>query len=131
MKRKHKILLAGLIAITVLDTFGSVASRYLNFNYSLLSFVSFIIYGTTCFFATRVNDLKTGVICGMILGFFDSTIGLKISILLNANTGDSNYEITTTAWVFTVVFMIGLGALVGLIGGGLAGITRKNGTNTQ
>lgn len=131
MKKEHKILLGGLIAVVLLDTLGSIASRQLDFNYSLLSFVSFVIYGTTCFLATRTKDLKTGVLYGMILGFFDSTIGLQISLFLDANTGDSSYEMTTVLWIFTVVFMIGFGALCGLIGGGLTRIVKKRGTNAQ
>src|SRR5687768_12347733 len=118
MKSEHKILLIGIIAVGLLDTLGSIVSRQLDFNYSHLSFISFIIYGTTSFFTTRIKNLKTGGLYGMILGLFDSTIGLKISLLLNANTGDSNYEITTAVWIFVVVFMMATGALVGLIGGG-------------
>ncbi len=129
MKKEHRILLGGLIAVGLLDIFGSIASRQLDFNYSNLSFVSFLIYGTTCFLVTKTTDLKTGVIYGMILGFFDSTIGLKVSILLDANTGDYNYELTAGAWIIIVVFMMGLGALAGLIGGGLAWILKKRGTN--
>jgi hypothetical protein len=131
MKKEHSLVLGGLIAVGLLDTFGSIASRQLDFNYSLLSFVSFLIYGTTCFLVTKTTDLKTGVIYGMILGIFDSTIGLKISILLDANTRDSNYELTTVLWIITVVFMIGFGALAGLIGGGLARIVKSRGTNAQ
>lgn len=131
MKKEHKILLGGLIAVGLLDTVGSIASRQLHFDYTLLSFVSFIIYGTTCFLATKTTDLKTGVIYGMILGFFDSTIGLKISMLLDANTGDSKYEITTVFWIIIVVYMIGFGAFAGLIGGGLARIVKKGGTNAR
>jgi hypothetical protein len=74
---------------------------------------------------TKTTDLKTGVIYGMILGFFDSTIGLKISILLDANTGDYHYELTAGFWIIIVVFMLGFGALAGLIGGGLARIVER------
>lgn len=129
MKKEYRILLGGLIAVGLLDIFGSIASRQLDFNYSNLSFVSFLVYATTCFFVTKTTDLKTGVIYGMILGFFDSTIGLKVSILLDANTGDYNYDLTAGAWIFIVVFMMGFGALAGLIGGGLAWILKKRGTN--
>lgn len=125
MKKEHRILLGGLVAIGLLDIFGSIASRQLDFNYSNLSFVSFLIYGTTCFLVTKIAGLKTGVIYGMVLGFFDSTIGLKVSILLDANNGDYNYDLTVGFWIIIVVFMIGFGALAGLIGGGLARIVKK------
>jgi ribose/xylose/arabinose/galactoside ABC-type transport system permease subunit len=131
MKKEYKILLIGLVAVGLLDTFGSVASRLLDFNYSFLSPVSFLIYGTTAFLVTRNRDLKVGVLFGAILGFFDSTIGLKISILLDANTGDSAIELTTVLWVVTAILMTGLGALVGLIGGVLARIVKKKSRNAQ
>lgn len=125
MKKEHRILLGGLVAVGLLDIFGSIASRQLDFNYSNLSFVSFLIYGTTCFLVTKIAGLKIGVIYGMVLGFFDSTIGLKVSILLDANNGDYNYDLTVGFWIIIVVFMIGFGALAGLIGGGLARIVKK------
>lgn len=130
MKKEHKTLLIGLVAVGLLDTFGSIASRLLDFNYSLLSFVSFIIYGATCFLAVKATNFKTGIIYGVILGFFDSTIGLKISMLLDANTGDYKFEITTAVWVFMVIYMMAFGALTGLIGGGLARLLKKKNTNT-
>ena len=131
MKKEHTILLSGLIAVGLLDTFGSIASRQLDFDYSRLSFVSFIVYGTTCFFVTRTKNLKTGIIYGMILGFFDSSIGLKISMLLDANIGVYKYEITPVFWIFILIYMIGFGAFAGFLGGGVAWILQKGDTNAQ
>ena len=132
MKKEHKILLGGIIAVALLDAIGSVASRQLDFDYARLSYVSFVIYATTGFLATRTVDLKTGVIYGALLGFFDSTIGLKISMLLDANTGDFSYEqLTLVIWIITVVVMIVFGAIAGLIGGGLARLIRNKNTNVQ
>lgn len=67
----------------------------------------------------------TGILFGMILGLFDSTIGLKISMLLHANTGDYNYEVTPVFWIFIVIYMVGFGALSGVVGGGLARIIKR------
>jgi hypothetical protein len=131
MIKEHKILLGGLIAVALLDTFGSIASRQLDFNYSNLFFLSFLIYGTTCFLVTQIAALNTGVMHGMILGLFDSTIGFKISILLDANTGNTNYELTTGLWIIIVVLMIGYGAFVGLISGGLASLLKRRDINAQ
>lgn len=129
MKQEHKILLIGIIAIGLLDTLGSIASRQLAFNYSLLFPVSFMIYGTIGFLVARSMNLKIGVVYGASLGLFDSTIGLGISRLLDANTGNYFKELTTVVWIVTVMFMICIGALVALIGGGIARIVKKSGTN--
>ena len=126
MKQERKILLIGLVAIALLDTFGSIASRQFNFNYSLLSPVSFIIYGIVGFFTTRTKDVKTAALSGAILGLFDSTIGLKISMILDAYPGEPEYQVTTGLWI--TILMTGLAALVGLMGGGLAKIVKKKST---
>jgi hypothetical protein len=130
MKQEHKILSFGMLAIAMFDTFGSIASRQMSFDYSSLSFASFIIYGATAFFATKVANLKTGVVYGAMLGLFDSTIGLEISLFLEAHTGDYKYQLTVLTWIITVLFMVCLGTVVGLIGGGLARIARGRNTNT-
>jgi hypothetical protein len=129
MKQEHKLLLIGLVTIALLDTFGSIASRQFNFNYSLLSPVSFIIYGTVGFFTARIKNLKTAILLGAILGLFDSTIGLKISMLLHAYTGELKYQVTTGLWITTSIFTTGLAALVGLMGGGLARMVKNKSTN--
>ena len=131
MKQQHKILLIGLLAVGLLDTLGSLASRQLDFNYSLLTPVSFIIYGTTAFIAARQKDLKTGVFLAAILGLFDSTIGWKVSMLLDANTGDIDNQVTTGLWIMTAILMTGLSALIGLLGSGLSRIIKKKSTNAQ
>ncbi|HMG94494.1 MAG TPA: hypothetical protein VK589_30755 [Chryseolinea sp.] len=131
MKKEYKILLIALLAVGLIDILGSVTSRLLDFNYSYLSPISFVIYGTTAFLATRNRNLATGVLFGASLDLFDSTIGLKISMFLNANTGDSVIELTTVLWVLTAIVMTALGALVGLVGGGLARMTKKKSTTAQ
>ena len=40
------VLVAGIAAVTLLDAIGSVASRKLDFNYTILSPLSMLIYGT-------------------------------------------------------------------------------------
>jgi len=129
MKQEYKLLLLGIVAVTLLDIFASIASRQFNFNYALLSPISFIIYGLLGFFATKVRNLKTAVLLGAILGLFDSTIGLKISMLLNAYTGELKYQPTAGEWVITSILMIGFAALVALIGGGLTRMAKKKNTN--
>jgi uncharacterized membrane protein YeaQ/YmgE (transglycosylase-associated protein family) len=126
MKQEIKILLLGLLAVVLLDTLGSIASRQFDFNYSFLSPISFLIYGYISFLVTLKKDMKTGIIYAILLGLFDSTIGWKLSMLLDANTGSYDYKITTGFLIFLTIFMIGFSALIGLIGGLLARKIKKN-----
>ncbi|HQV51745.1 MAG: hypothetical protein IPF95_08400 [Flavobacteriales bacterium] len=125
MKQEYKTLLFGLVAVGFLDTHGSITSSQFDFNYSLLSLISFIIYGTTAFIATRQRDIKTGMIYAAILGLFDTTVGWKISMLLDANTGDIENQATRGLWIITAIIGTGVAALFGLLGSGLTRITGK------
>ena len=116
MKKPLSIFLAGILAVTLLDSLGAIASRQLSFNYSLLSVVSFIVYIGFAFLLTRQADKKTTIILTGLLGLFDATIGWKLSELLGANTGENNIEITITILITTAIFMTLFASLLGLLG---------------
>lgn len=114
-----------MLSIGLFDVVSSIASTQFNFNYSFLAAISFIIYGTFGFIATKEKSLKTGVLIAAAIGLFDSTAGWKISILLHANTGNIKNDPTTAIWIGTIIFVTGLAALCGLIGGALRRIGKK------
>lgn len=116
MKKTLSIFLVGILAVTLLDSLGAIASRQLSFNYSLLSVVSFIVYVGFAFFLARQSDKKTTLILTGLLGLFDATIGWKLSELLGANTGENKIEITTTILITTAIFMTLFASLLGLLG---------------
>ena len=120
MKPIVKIFLAAFILIVLLDAIGSIASRRLNFNYTIFAPLSFVIYSVFGFLSVKKIKLKSGVWVGVIIGFFDSTIGWKISTLLNANTGRANNEVTPVVWIINMICVIGVAAVCGLIGGLIA-----------
>jgi len=120
MNQKYKILLYGMLAVTLLDALGSLASRQLNFDYAVLGSVSFAIYGITAFIATRQYGLATGVLFAAILGFFDASAGWAISTFLMANTAELAIEITPLTWFTLALFNTGLAAFIGLVCGLLA-----------
>jgi hypothetical protein len=130
MKPINRLLLTGCIAITLFDVLGSIISKQFNFNYTYLFLVSFSIYTICGFCGTRIINLKNGVLIAAFTGFIDSTIGWKISMLLHANTGNIKNAPTTQAWLVTIVFVTGLAALCGLIGGVIANATRKKPVNS-
>lgn len=116
MKKPLSIFLAGILAVTLLDSLGAIASKQLSFNYSLFSIVSFIVYIGFAFLLKRQADKKTTIILTGLLGLFDATIGWKLSELLRANTAENNIEITTTILITTAIFMTLFASLLGLLG---------------
>lgn len=124
MNQKYKILLYGILAVALLDALGSLASRQFNFNYSVLGPVSFVIYGATAFIATRKYGLATGVLFGAILGFFDASAGWAISTFLNANVEELSMEVTPLTWTIVAISNTVISALIGLVAGGLAIVTK-------
>lgn len=125
MKYEYKLFLIGSIAILIVDTLGSILSRQLDFMYSALTPVSLMIYGTASFLISRKKNLKKGVIAAVLLGLFDGTIGWKISILLNANIDELDYEMTTGLIIMVVISAMALAALMGLVGGGVGNFLNK------
>ena len=116
MKPTYKILLSGILAIVLLDSLGSIASKQLGFSYTSLASITFIIYGMVGFFSAKQKDLKTGGLFAAATGLFDATIGWKITMMLGVNTST---KITPLIWFITIIFVTGLAALCGLIGGWL------------
>jgi hypothetical protein len=116
MKKALPTLLIGIVAITLLDCLGAIASRQMRFNYSYLSVITFIIYVAVAYVIAKRTDRKTTIIATGLLGLFDATIGWKLSMLLNANTGSMAVEITPTVLITTATFMTLFAALLGLLG---------------
>lgn len=125
MKPKYKLFLIGFLTIGIFDALASIASRKFNFNYAYLVWGSFIIYCVFGFLGTKKTNLKTGVLTAAAVGFFDSTIGWEISTSLKANTGNIKNDPTITAWFITMIFVTGLAAICGLIGGSLVKYLNK------
>jgi uncharacterized membrane protein YGL010W len=125
MKRQYKLLLIGFLTIGIFDVVTSIASKQLNFDYAYLCAGSFIIYCIFGFLGTKEVNLQTGVLLAAAIGLFDSTIGWEISMLLGANTGNVKIDPTLLMWIITAIFVTGLAALCGLIGGGLAKVIKR------
>ncbi|HLK29271.1 MAG TPA: hypothetical protein VKT28_11890 [Puia sp.] len=120
MKKALPTILIGFLLIALLDSIGSIASRHLSFSYGYLLPFSFLIYTAIPFFVAKRCDKKTSVISGGLLGLFDATIGWKISIMLHANSGDSNINITPPIFIIVAVIVTLTGILFGLLGWWLA-----------
>ncbi|MGH1338613.1 MAG: hypothetical protein ACRBFS_21045 [Aureispira sp.] len=113
----YTILLGGLLAVLVVDSLGSIASRQFQFNYGLLSPLSMLIFGVVAAYAASISTFYTALSISALVGLFDATVGWKISKVLEANLGvlateEEDYLEWSTV-VLTVIFALlcgGLGA---------------------
>lgn len=129
MKKAFPIILIGFVLITVLDILSSIASRQMNFNYSSLSPISFVIYTIIPFLIAKRSNRKAVIISGALLALFDATIGLRLSIMFQANTGSVDMNTYTPAVLIAMaIVMLAVGSLCGLLGYWLSTKFKKNKT---
>lgn len=81
------ITLAGIACIAILNSFGAILSRKLNFNFSRLVVLSFTVYITVAYFVSAESGKIPALLSAAALGVFDATAGWKISKACNANFG--------------------------------------------
>ena len=120
-KKALPALQIGIIAITLLDVIGSLASRRFDFPYSYLAILSFSIYILTGFLAAKWANRLTGVICAGMVGLYDATMGFEISILLGANMGGRPLALTPMKWLIMAIIVMLIAGIIGMIGAWLAG----------
>lgn len=111
------MLLTGLVAVTFIDTIGSIVSRWLNFTYGYFSILSFIVYVTIAYLiAEKTNRALSTVIVTMLIGFYDGTVGWIIAHKLKASFKYSK-EIAEKITMAHSVFVANLfSILCGIIG---------------
>jgi hypothetical protein len=109
------VLISSLILIAGFDAISSIASRRYKFNHALMAIVSFLIYAGAGFAATRFANQSAGVMVAGCTGFFDATIGWKISMALKANTGNYDNRPTTSKWIITAAVVTIFAAVLGFI----------------
>jgi hypothetical protein len=114
------LLLIGLTCITLIDTLGAIASKKCNFKYTYLSVLSFMVYIGIGFLLSKHFEIIIILAMNALLGLYDSTIGLKLSIRLKANS-ENIALIDGSAKM--VISMIIVAAFFGLIGYCIYGIS--------
>ncbi|HUM98259.1 MAG TPA: hypothetical protein PK275_10400 [Chitinophagaceae bacterium] len=111
-----KYLIIGIFSITLVDTLGAVASRKMNFKYIYLSIFSFAIYILVAFFVSKEYILTNVLLTNAILGLYDCTIGLWLSIVLRANNGLTAEQIKELFTLKSSIAMIVISVIFGLMG---------------
>jgi|GEM_PF-2649681 len=106
--------LIGLTCITLIATLGAVASRKFNFKYTYLGMLSFAIYIVIGYLLSGCHfELITVLAMCALLGLYDSTIGLKLSIRFKANSENIDLIKGSTR---LVISMISVAIVLGAFG---------------
>ena len=88
------LIVIGLLAIVLIATVGAVASRKLNFRYSVLSLVSLLLYIVIGYLVARKADLFSALIATAVMGLFDGTVGWQLCLRFQANMTVEEEEAT-------------------------------------
>ncbi len=116
------LLLVGLVAIILIATVGAIASRRLNFKYSLLSFISLVLYIIIGYGMARKADLPAALVAVAVMGLFDSTVGWQLCLRFQANMTTEEQEATMQIpETVRIVVMIVLAIICGWLGYLIAG----------
>jgi len=115
-------LASGLICITLIDTIGAIASRKMNFKYINLSILSFLVYTTIGYLISKEYGLTVALFINGIVGLYDGTIGLYLSLILKANNGINDEQIQKMLGLSSAIMMIITSIPFTLIGYGLSHI---------
>ncbi|RAJ77587.1 hypothetical protein CLV59_107354 [Chitinophaga dinghuensis] len=109
-------LLAGLLSVTIIDTVGSILSRKLQFKYSYLSILSFVVYFFMGYLVIQRFNVEIVIAISALLGIYDGTVGLWLSIKLNANTGYDKEKVARLAGFNTAFIAMVISLILGVTG---------------
>jgi hypothetical protein len=109
-------LFCGLGAVTLIAILGSIASRKLGFKYAYFIIPSSAVYILLAIISSSKHSLYTTLLINAIVGFYDGTIGFKLSIILKANTGLNDEQRIKYQNSSMGLMMSSIAILLGLIG---------------
>ncbi len=106
----------GLILITLIGTLGAILSRKLSFNYTWFSILSSIVFIGVGYVLSKKADLSLVLLLVGLLGLYDGSIGLRLSLFFKANNGLDQEKAREMVSVKTAIGMMGIACFFGFIG---------------
>lgn len=106
--------------ITLIATAGAVASRKYNFKYTLFTIPSLVVYVVNSCIVAMHSNLVITIVSAILLGFYDSTIGLKLSVSYKANANFTDEQIVSGIDGKTVISMLIISVVFALVGYGIS-----------
>ena len=119
-----KIALLSFLAVVAFDALAAIASQIVGFPYAYAAFGSAVLYIFFAWLITRGSGFWAAVLLGMAMGLVDASIGWAGSWAIGAGRLPPG-SLTVTVWLLTAISVVVLGAVYGLIGGGIGAITRR------
>jgi hypothetical protein len=110
------VTIGGIIAVTLIDVIGSITSRKLDYNYSYLAPLSFIVFFLVGYISTLSTGSVIAVLGSSIVGLYDGTVGFSISNHLNANYGKASEKAKNTTLSQSSLWMLLVSSIAGYIG---------------
>ena len=109
-------IIMGIVLATLVDTLGTIASRKFNFNAMNLSVLSFLIYTLCGYHASKQAGLQLAMVTTFVIGLYEATIGLAITLALKPNTGldEEGQKLATNPLMIPVIILFTM--LFGFIG---------------
>ena len=112
------------LAVVAFDALAGIASQTVGFPYAYAAFGSALLYILFAWLITRSSGFWAAVLLGMAMGLIDASAGWAVSWVIGAGRLPPG-TLTVTVWLVTAVSVVILGAIYGLIGGGIGAIARR------
>ena len=122
--KPSKIVLFSFLAVIAFDALAAIASQTVGFPYAYAAFGSAVLYIFSAWLIARGSGLWVAVLLGMAMGLVDASAGWAVSWAIGAGRLPPG-SLTVTVWLLTAISVVVLGAVYGLIGGGIGAITRR------
>ncbi|PPT35780.1 hypothetical protein XarbCFBP8132_19730 [Xanthomonas arboricola] len=119
-----KFFALSCLAVIVFDAVASLVSLVLGFPYTYAAFGSAILYIAFGFFANSKFGFWAAVLLGLAMGITDATLGWAVSWAIGPGRLAGG-TLTLSVWFYTTTFAVILGAIYGLIGGGIGVLTGR------
>jgi len=118
MTFKGKVLVT-ILMIIGFDVIASLASRFLQFDYTYLVWVSLVIYLTAGYWGAHRRGFLFGLMLGSLAGLADSTIGWWVSTSIRPFSSTEIPPLDSSLQLIVLITVTILGFGFGFVGAGL------------
>ena len=126
MKKEHKILLIGIVAIAVLDTAYLIACLQYHYSFTNLWMLNLLIYFAAAYEGARRWNVRVGIFLAVSLSIFETLFDWLISFFGGPDPSGDTSANSPGVWLIRLLIVIAVATLIGLLASGLAFLSRKD-----